>query len=130
MAPQRVIALEQILKLLRLLCRIDGDSASATLHRLRIRCKRLRYLFDALPIADDDKKFSALRKALVYLQRILGEHQDAVVIRTWFAQLADQSRSNIEIPSAWYTAVEQQQGCARAELARAWLSLVKVCECI
>lgn len=122
---QRVIALEQILKLLRRLRRID--SAAAQLHRMRIRCKRLRYLFDALPVADNDKKFAALRKALVRLQRILGEHQDAVVIRAWFAQLAGQSKSGIEIPSAWYEAVEQQQRSARAELPRAWRVFVDAC---
>ncbi len=124
---QRVIALAQALKLLRRLHRIDNDCAPATLHRLRIRCKRLRYLFEALPQTRTDKKIAALVKALARLQRILGEHQDAVVIRAWFAQLADRHDAAIEIPQTWHIAVERQQRRRLTALPRAWHALVKTC---
>lgn len=124
---QRVIALEQSVKLLRQLRRLEDDCAPATLHRLRIRCKRLRYLFEALPQARDDKKIIRFIKTLARLQGILGEHQDAVVIHAWFAQLAIRRKPDFEIPIAWSAAIEQQQRGALAALLPAWRAFIDAC---
>jgi triphosphatase len=58
--------------------RVRKDPSNETLHRLRIRCKRLRYTLEFLtPFYADDAQ--PLIRALVKVQDLLGEHQDSVV---------------------------------------------------
>ena len=56
--------------------------ADDALHRVRIAAKRLRYTSDALaPVFG--KRAQRLARGATDLQDVLGEHQDAVVARSW-----------------------------------------------
>ncbi len=67
---------------------LDGESPPEAFHRLRIRCKRLRYALefvqDVYPGDADD-----LIAALVDVQDILGAHQDAIVATEHLRTLVD-----------------------------------------
>jgi CHAD domain-containing protein len=58
--------------------RARRSSTNENLHRLRIRCKRLRYSLEFLAPLYGEVAEPAI-KALVKVQDLLGEHQDAVV---------------------------------------------------
>jgi CHAD domain-containing protein len=58
--------------------RARKSSTNEKLHRLRIRCKRLRYTLEFLAPLYGEVAEPAIR-ALVKVQDLLGEHQDAVV---------------------------------------------------
>jgi triphosphatase len=62
--------------------RIDASSSMATLHRLRIRAKRLRYALEALD-GLGGAETRALAKRLAELQDVIGEHRDATTQRAW-----------------------------------------------
>ena len=65
--------------------RVEGRSRPPTneeLHRIRIHAKRTRYAAEALiPVVRKDAR--RLAAAATDLQDVLGEHQDAIVMRTW-----------------------------------------------
>ncbi len=57
------------------------------LHRIRIHAKRTRYAAEAL-IAVAHKDARRFAAAATDLQDVLGEHQDAIVMRTWLREQA------------------------------------------
>lgn len=122
----QVIGLEQLVRMLRRLRKIDEQSTPAELHRLRIRAKRLRYLFEACPQRPHDKNSAAVANTFVTLQRALGEHQDAVVIRAWLQRVAERKLA-VDVPSRWYALLEEQCRRALAALPEAQRQLVKHC---
>jgi CHAD domain-containing protein len=67
-------------KILRHGNRISENSTARQLHRLRIKAKRLRYLLDFFS-ADNSEKWAGLITATRELQDLLGEHQDAIMVR-------------------------------------------------
>lgn len=72
----------------------SGDSpTSARLHKLRIRCKALRYTleFHASLFAHSSRAI----RTLTALQDLLGEHQDAVVAESRLRELASGSRPQL-----------------------------------
>jgi CHAD domain-containing protein len=64
---------------------IKKDSADSQLHRLRIRCKRLRY---ACEFFSDvyGRGASAFAQRVTRIQDLLGDHQDAVVARSMLSE--------------------------------------------
>ena len=67
-------------KILRHGNRISENSTARRLHRLRIKVKRLRYLLDFFS-ADNSEKWAGLISTARELQDLLGEHQDAIMVR-------------------------------------------------
>jgi CHAD domain-containing protein len=67
---------------------ITRESPDALLHRLRIRCKRLRYLYELFRPAFD-KRLNSEIKWLKKLQNVLGEFQDACVATTRLREYAE-----------------------------------------
>jgi len=65
-------------KVKKLSKRIDQDSPPQMLHKLRIRCKRLRYAVESVAEVYGRPAQNPIHR-LVALQDILGEHQDAQV---------------------------------------------------
>ena len=58
---------------------IDDDSPAESLHRLRINCKKLRYLLEFFRCLYDEREIGALIKALKRLQDNLGDFNDLEV---------------------------------------------------
>ncbi len=58
---------------------IDGDSPPESLHRLRIDCKKLRYLLELFKSLYDQQEMGTLVKALKRLQDNLGDFNDLEV---------------------------------------------------
>ena len=56
---------------------VTADTPDAALHRLRVRCKRLRYACETLSDLDG-KPMAKMARRLAALQDVLGAHQDAV----------------------------------------------------
>jgi CHAD domain-containing protein len=112
-APDLLFASEA--KVRKAAVRAEEDPVPATLHRLRIRCKRLRYSLEFFaPIfrgrADDTIE------GLIALQDLLGSNQDAVVAVARFQQLAlDQSGT---LPPAAIFTMGQLVERHRAQAAR------------
>jgi triphosphatase len=67
--------------------RVDADSEPATIHRARIRAKRLRYALETLH-GLGGKTVRKLVRRLEKLQDLLGEHQDAVTQVAWLRAYA------------------------------------------
>lgn len=84
-SPARELVLPVQAQLAALRRRVEGISRPPTneeLHRIRIHAKRTRYAAEALiPVARKDAR--RLAAAATDLQDVLGEHQDAIVMRTW-----------------------------------------------
>jgi CHAD domain-containing protein len=72
---------------------IIDEAEPATLHRLRIACKRMRYVIElfATPLGSDA---APLRKALVAAQSHLGDIQDLTVLIGVVAESMDSDRAN------------------------------------
>ena len=66
-----------------------SDSPAETLHRLRIKCKKLRYLMEFFASLFPDEKVNALETHLKKLQEHLGRHQDLWVQEKELAGFAD-----------------------------------------
>jgi CHAD domain-containing protein len=75
-------------KKLRKAVRAAGkEPTNEVLHGIRIRAKRARYAAEAVaPVVGS--KASAFADAATRLQRVLGEHQDAVVAEAWLREWA------------------------------------------
>lgn len=70
---------------------VPAQHGEAALHRLRIACKRLRYLLEfAQPLLSAKASREVIGK-LKQLQDLLGEHQDAVVQQAALEALGDDS---------------------------------------
>jgi CHAD domain-containing protein len=102
--------------------RVAKEASDASLHRARIRSKRLRYAAEAVtPVFG--KRARRLAKAAATLQDVLGEHQDAVVASARLREAAEAT------PSAAFAAGElvaletKAAEAARAEWPRAWKRL-------
>lgn len=67
---------------------ITSLSADAELHRLRIECKKLRYLLEFFESLYDRKVTASLVGSLKRLQGSLGEFNDLRVHRGWLRELA------------------------------------------
>jgi triphosphatase len=80
--------------------KIDARSTVTDFHRLRIRCKALRY---ALEFHSDLYGKSAQRmiRSLAVLQELLGEHQDVNVAARWLRGLIEQRRARLGAPAAF-----------------------------
>ena len=105
---------------------IGPDSPDAELHRLRIRCKRLRY---ACEFFSDlcGKAASEFAARVEGLQDVLGAHQDAVVAGETLGRFARDispppgRRREVYMALGHLTAQHAQRGAAaRGEFARAW----------
>ncbi len=98
-APNLLFATEA--KVRKAAIRAEEDPSPQALHRLRIRCKRLRYSLEFFaPVfrgrADDTIE------GLVAMQDLLGSHQDAIVAISRFQQLA-RERAGTMPPAAIFT---------------------------
>lgn len=74
--------------------RLDDDRIAETLHRLRVRAKRVRYALESLEGLGAGTT-RRLHKRLVRLQEHLGDHHDAVTQRAW---LRGQARTFVGQP--------------------------------
>jgi CHAD domain-containing protein len=66
-------------KVLRAGRKVAKGPSQEQMHRLRIRCKRLRYTLEFFMPLFGDKALKPFAKALRRLQNVLGEHRDACV---------------------------------------------------
>jgi len=87
-------------RVMKLARKIDANSSAHDYHRLRIRCKALRY---ALEFHADlyGKPAQRMIRDLVKLQDLLGEHQDANVAASWLRGLIGDRRSRLAAPTAF-----------------------------
>jgi CHAD domain-containing protein len=98
--------------------RIDKSSGSAEYHRLRIRCKRLRYALEFLsPVYG--RPAERLAKQLVRLQDLLGLHQDAQVAMAWLRELALDSSPPLSLGSVFVMGRIAERYAEQARRARA-----------
>ena len=67
---------------------IDDDTPAAALHRLRIECKKLRYLLSFFASLYDRQEIARLIAALKKLQDNLGDFNDYEVQQAWLTQCA------------------------------------------
>jgi CHAD domain-containing protein len=77
--------------------KLAPDPEPAMLHRLRIRCKRLRYALEFLSPLYDEPAESTIRR-LVKVQDLIGAHQDAQVAMARLRGLVENRGS--ELPPA------------------------------
>jgi CHAD domain-containing protein len=68
--------------------RIDEHASADTMHRLRVRVKRLRYALETLRGLGGPALAKLLRR-LEGMQDLLGEHQDAVTQIAWLVRYAE-----------------------------------------
>lgn len=113
---------------------IDAATPAHALHELRIRGKRLRYLLESFELGSKEKRIEPLRKKLLKLQTVLGEHQDGVVAMQHWQQLAKTLRRRKGIAAAtlalleeWAAAEATRQREARAGLPKALRQFARAC---
>lgn len=104
---------------------ITDDSPEAALHRLRIQCKRLRYLFEIFqPIYG--KPLKSPIKRLKSLQAVLGDLQDAHVATQQLRAFAEQvparagSRGLLLALGQLISAQQQHAAAHRKAFEKAW----------
>ena len=91
--------------------RVAGTTPAATLHRVRIQGKKLRYLLDGFRgLWSEDEVRSVLRD-LKKLQTLLGDFNDADVQRAWLSDLAG------EMPAEWAASGREPEELAAVLLA-------------
>jgi CHAD domain-containing protein len=96
-----------------------SDPADDTLHRIRIRTKRVRYAAEAfVPVVG--KRAARFAKAAGSLQDVLGEHQDAITAMAWLRDHALRA----DDPLVAFTAgrLAEVDARARAEARASWRS--------
>jgi CHAD domain-containing protein len=103
---------------------ITPASPAGELHRLRKRCKQLRYLMEYFASLHDPSAHRKVIKELKSLQDCLGRFQDSHTQREAISALADQMAAEQAVPAATLLAMgklgaglESQQRDARAEFA-------------
>jgi CHAD domain-containing protein len=95
----------------------------ATLHRVRIRAKRVRYAAEAVQPAFGGKAKTFARLA-AELQDVLGEHHDAVVLQGWLRDAASRSRARQAFVAGELAARERRTAeVAAAAWPDAWRAL-------
>jgi CHAD domain-containing protein len=103
--------------------RMADPPSDADLHRLRIRVKRARYTAELLRASGKrGKRVSKYLDRSTSLQRVLGEHQDAVVAEAALRQLADRmARSDAGLVAGRLIEREQERRAhMRGCLGPAW----------
>ena len=103
---------------------ITPASPAEELHRLRKRCKQLRYLMEYFASLHNPTSHRKMIKELKSLQDCLGRFQDSHTQREAISTLADQMAAEQAVPAATLLAMgklgaglESQQRDARAEFA-------------
>lgn len=99
---------------------IDPFAAPArTLHKLRIRSKRLRYFLEAFAPYLDLRGVKSLQKHLKALQELLGSHQDATVAIAHWRELAECAPAQLSAPihEERIAQAEQRQLLARGAMS-------------
>ena len=94
---------------------LPDDPTDAELHRVRKRAKRARYAAEAVtPVVGD--KAARFAEAVEDLQKLLGDHQDAVVAEAWLRSAA------ADVPDACLAAGElvARQQTEREHLRKKW----------
>jgi CHAD domain-containing protein len=109
--------------------KVAPDTSADDLHRLRIRAKRLRYVFEFF--SEPYPELGSAARAAKALQDVLGEHQDARTARgrvlAYQRALRKRQGSDAAAPAAvgaWGRAQNHRARQARAELAAEWLRFV------
>jgi CHAD domain-containing protein len=104
---------------------IAADTPDEALHRLRIRCKRLRY--DCETLRDlYGKPVAKMARRLAALQDTLGAHQDAVAAQALIERVAAESAAAPDGPAASQAFVRcaaawrEEQLVRRAAFPEAW----------
>jgi CHAD domain-containing protein len=91
-APSGAVAGAHALKAYRRIVKASANVVAATpaedLHRLRRRCKRMRYLLDSYESLYDPTEYRAVVAALKKLQDCLGDIQDSAGQRAQLAEIA------------------------------------------
>jgi CHAD domain-containing protein len=104
---------------------IAADAPDAALHRLRIRCKRLRYACETLQDLYG-KPVAKMARRLVALQDVLGAHQDAVAAQALIERAAAESSMASDAPAlasafaCCAAALREEQLARRAAFPGAW----------
>ena len=113
--------------------RIGPDSPPASLHRLRIDGKRLRYLLEFFGRASPER-WQPLLRATKQLQNLLGEYQDACVARERIAEYAHSAQLPRKNARESYIALgrllqreEERMTSRRARFAKDWKRFEKRC---
>ncbi len=93
--PSHLFACRLILKRYKKICRIarriTAETPDETVHKLRIHCKKLRYLMEFFVPFFDRKKIRALIKSLKVLQDNLGRFNDYSVQQIFLADFLKQN---------------------------------------
>jgi CHAD domain-containing protein len=101
-----------------------SDPADEDLHRIRIQAKRARYAAEAVApaVGGDAERFAEVAEEL---QRVLGEHQDAVVAERWLREWVVQGASTDAAFAAGSIAGLERAAAdaSRADWRRAWRRL-------
>ncbi len=128
-AQVRSYALERIARLYaKLLAQgreMDATTPDEEIHRLRIRCKKLRYLLEFFQLALDDPPLVRMQKRVKALQQVLGRYQDCVVQQARLVQFETDMERETGLERATREALEwlirklaAQQHQVRAEFDR------------
>jgi CHAD domain-containing protein len=88
----RALARQPLRRLERQVRALGSDPADSDLHSVRIRTKRARYALEA-STAVLGKRGRAVASAAADLQKVLGEHNDAVVAERWLRERMHKTRS-------------------------------------
>jgi CHAD domain-containing protein len=86
---------------------IKNGSPPAKLHRLRIECKKLRYLLEFFSSLYPEREVRRLVRALKKLQDNLGDYNDYVVQQQWLRSMLDRLAQNGPVPDLTRSAVQE-----------------------
>jgi CHAD domain-containing protein len=92
------------------------EPSDGALHRVRIRAKRVRYAAEALAPAGGRRMAKVATRA-TDVQRILGEHQDAVMAASWLRDQAAGARPSVAFAAGVLAAQEETR---RTQTRRRW----------
>jgi CHAD domain-containing protein len=99
-----------------------ADASDESLHRARIRTKRLRYAADAVePVFG--KRARRFAKAAAAFQDVLGAHQDAVVAAAWLREAAEATPTTAFVAGELAALETEAAHEARDGWPRAWKRL-------
>jgi CHAD domain-containing protein len=122
--------LKQCIALLKNGARVDSETPASTLHHLRIRGKRTRYLLDTMRPFVGAHWGTKVSKQLIFLQDVLGQHQDAVAtiarLNEIKVQLSPRSPAQATLQQ-WIELLQDNRDAARAGFATAFSHFAKAC---
>jgi CHAD domain-containing protein len=128
----REIILGELSRVLKKGRACGSAAADAELHRLRIRCKRLRYACEFFGDVYGPPA-AKLAKRVTKIQDILGAHHDAVMERETLAEFAERIEPGARSASKMYLAVGQltaviarRAAQSRRKFAEAWKKFDRV----